>query len=180
MIKILHRWNRKNIQLWWSRSIRVACTWTRRVKSKLHQVCRKNLNWSGGWRYLLPVQAVDHLSHIVDEILVFLRVTDNDAMELLHVGINGFKSGCLATACRPTRVCFSGQICSQKSTDMTKYVSQARIDNTSKINHIVVGRLIRHGHAGHCWLYQCQKCFWTDSCISRHMLTYNSPKRPSY
>lgn len=100
---------------------------------------QKNLNWSGGWRYLLPVQAVDHLSHSVDEILVFLRVTDNDAMELLHVGINGFKSGCLATACRPTRVCFSGQICSQKSTDMTKYVSQARIDNTSKIYHIVVG-----------------------------------------
>lgn len=62
-------------------------------------------------------------------------------MELLHVGINGFKSGCLATACRPTRVCFSGQICSQRSTNMTKYGSQARIDNTSKIYHIVVGRL---------------------------------------
>lgn len=119
-------------------------------KVKITSSMQKNLNWSGGWRYLLPVQAVDHLSHSVDEILVFLRVTDNDAMELLHVGINGFKSGCLATACRPTRVCFSGQICSQKSTDMTKYGSQARIDNTSKIYHIVVGRLIRHGHAGRC------------------------------
>lgn len=51
---------------------------------------------------LLPVQTVDHVSHSVDEILVFLWASDNDAMELLHVRVNGFKGGRLSTTCRAT------------------------------------------------------------------------------
>lgn len=50
-------------------------------------------------KQLLPVQTVDHVSHGVDEILVFLGVTDNDAVELLHVGVNGVKGGCLSASC---------------------------------------------------------------------------------
>lgn len=53
-------------------------------------------------KQLLPVQTVDHVSHSVDEIIVFLRVADDDAMEPLHVGVNGFKSGRLSTTCRTT------------------------------------------------------------------------------
>lgn len=45
---------------------------------------------------------VDNVSHSVDEILMFLGVTDNDAVELLHVGVNGVKSGCLSTGCKTT------------------------------------------------------------------------------
>lgn len=55
---------------------------------------------------LLPVQTVDHVSHGVDEIIVFLGVTDNDAMEPLHVGVDGFKGGCLSTSCRTTMYIF--------------------------------------------------------------------------
>lgn len=47
----------------------------------------------------LPVQTVDDVSHGVDEILVFLGVADNDAVELLHVGVNGVEGGRLSTHC---------------------------------------------------------------------------------
>lgn len=50
-------------------------------------------------RLLLPVQAVDHVSHSVDEILVLLGVTDDDAVELLHVGVDGVQGGRLAAGC---------------------------------------------------------------------------------
>lgn len=49
-----------------------------------------------------PVQATDHISHSVDEILVFLRVTDDEAVELLHIGVNGVQSWCLAATCMAT------------------------------------------------------------------------------
>lgn len=55
-------------------------------------------------KILLPVQTVDHVSHSVDEILVFLGVTNNDAVELLHVGVNGFQRGHLSAACGTTSV----------------------------------------------------------------------------
>lgn len=51
---------------------------------------------------LLPVQTVDHVSDSVDEILVFLGVTDNDAVEFLHVGVNSVNSGCLPASCMTT------------------------------------------------------------------------------
>lgn len=55
-------------------------------------------------KQLSPVQAVDHVSHSVDEILVFLGAADDDAVELLHVGVNGVKRGRLPATCGTTSV----------------------------------------------------------------------------
>lgn len=52
---------------------------------------------------VLPVQTVDHVSHSVDEILVFLGVGDNDAVEPLHVGVDGVQSGGLSAACHTNK-----------------------------------------------------------------------------
>lgn len=49
-----------------------------------------------------PVQAIDHIPHSIDETLVFLRVTDDEAVELLHIGINGVQSRRLSTTCMAT------------------------------------------------------------------------------
>lgn len=51
---------------------------------------------------LSPVQAIDHISHSVDETLVFLRVTDDEAVQLLHIGINGVQGWCLSASCMAT------------------------------------------------------------------------------
>lgn len=50
-------------------------------------------------KQLLPVQTVHHIPHCADEILVFLGATDNGAVELLHVRVNGVESGCLSATC---------------------------------------------------------------------------------
>lgn len=51
---------------------------------------------------LSPVQAIDHIPHSIDETLVFLRVTDDEAVELLHIGINGVQSRRLSATCMAT------------------------------------------------------------------------------
>lgn len=49
-----------------------------------------------------PVQATDHIPHSIDETLVFLRVTDDEAVELLHIGINRVQSRRLSATCMAT------------------------------------------------------------------------------
>lgn len=49
-----------------------------------------------------PVQAIDHFSHSVDETLVFLRVTDDEAVELLHVGVHRVQGRRLSATCTAT------------------------------------------------------------------------------
>lgn len=51
---------------------------------------------------LSPVQTADHISHCVDETLVFLWVTDDQAVELLHIGVNSVQSRCLSATCTAT------------------------------------------------------------------------------
>lgn len=51
---------------------------------------------------LSPVQAIDHVPHSIDETLVFLRVTDDEAVELLHIGINRVQSRRLSATCVAT------------------------------------------------------------------------------
>ena len=51
---------------------------------------------------ILPVQTGDHIPHGVDEIIVLLGATDNDAVKFLHVGVNGVESGRLTTNCKAT------------------------------------------------------------------------------
>lgn len=51
---------------------------------------------------LSPVQATDHVPHSIDETLVLLRVTDDEAVELLHIGINGVQSRRLSAPCMAT------------------------------------------------------------------------------
>lgn len=41
----------------------------------------------------VPVQAADHISHCVDETLVLQRAADDDAVELLHVRVDGVEGG---------------------------------------------------------------------------------------
>lgn len=49
---------------------------------------------------VLPVQACDHVPHGVDQALVLLRAADDDAVQLLHVGVDGVQGGRLSTGCR--------------------------------------------------------------------------------
>lgn len=51
---------------------------------------------------LSPVQAIDHIPHSIDETLVLLRVTDDEAVELLHIGINRVQGRRLSAPCMAT------------------------------------------------------------------------------
>lgn len=52
---------------------------------------------------VLPVQAGDHVPHGADQALVLLRAADDDAVQLLHVGVDGVQGGRLSTGCRGRR-----------------------------------------------------------------------------
>lgn len=49
---------------------------------------------------LLPVQTCDYIPHGVDQALVLLRAANDDAVQLLHVGVDGVQGGRLSTGCR--------------------------------------------------------------------------------
>lgn len=84
--------------------------WSKRRQQKrlnLSELCWKRkhfskkewkLKYRKPWRNSLPVQAVDHVPHGADEMLVVLGVTDDDAVELLHIRVDGFKGGGLSAA----------------------------------------------------------------------------------
>ena len=48
----------------------------------------------------LPVQTVDHVPDRADEVVVLLGVSEDEAVEPLHVGVDGVQGGGLPTACR--------------------------------------------------------------------------------
>lgn len=49
---------------------------------------------------LLPVQTCDYIPHGVDQALVLLGTANDDAVQLLHVGVDGIQSGRLSAGCR--------------------------------------------------------------------------------
>lgn len=50
----------------------------------------------------LPVEAVNHIPHQANEVLVLLGAGHHNTVELLHVGVDGVQAGCLSTACKNT------------------------------------------------------------------------------
>lgn len=48
----------------------------------------------------LPVEAVDHVPDGADQVLVLLWAGQDDAVKLLHVGVDGVECGRLSAACR--------------------------------------------------------------------------------
>lgn len=50
----------------------------------------------------LPVEAVDHVPDGADQVLVLLWAGQDDAVKLLHVGVDGVECGRLSAACRNT------------------------------------------------------------------------------
>lgn len=49
---------------------------------------------------LLPVQTCDDIPHGVDQALVLLGAANDDAVQLLHVGVDGVQGRRLSTGCR--------------------------------------------------------------------------------